>query len=140
MTGSDTVPARVTGINHVTLVVADLPRSVWFYRDILGWNLRAQWARGAYLDAGGLWFCLELGQPDNRADDTHLAFSCAPEQFAALSQRIAAHAPKWKENRSEGESLYFLDPDGHKLELHAGDMASRLAYYRVNPPDGFREF
>ncbi|GHL45122.1 hypothetical protein ECZU28_51170 [Escherichia coli] len=28
-----------------------------------------------------------------------------------------AGAEVWKDNRSEGASYYFLDPDGHKLEL-----------------------
>ncbi|WFE73414.1 VOC family protein [Roseinatronobacter sp. S2] len=132
-------PARITGVNHVTLVVADLPRSVRFYCDVLGCELRAQWAQGAYLDAGTLWLCLEHGDPDARTDDTHLALSCPPDDFSALAQRIASNARQWKENRSEGESVYFLDPDGHKLELHLGDLASRLAHYRNSPPDGFRE-
>ncbi|MCC5959678.1 MAG: VOC family protein [Rhodobacteraceae bacterium] len=132
-------PARITGVNHVTLVVADLPRSVRFYCDVLGCELRAQWAHGAYLNAGDLWLCLEHGDPDARTDHTHLAFSCPPDGFSALAQRIASNARQWKDNRSEGESVYFLDPDGHKLELHLGDLASRLAHYRNAPPDGFCE-
>jgi hypothetical protein len=39
----------------------------------------------------------------------------------------------WQENRSEGASLYFLDPDGHKLEIHAGDWQTRLAAMKQDP-------
>ena len=39
----------------------------------------------------------------------------------------------FKENHSEGESFYFLDPDGHKLEIHVGDWQSRLTTKRQNP-------
>lgn len=44
----------------------------------------------------------------------------------------------WKDNKSEGQSFYFLDPDGHKLELHVGDLASRLAQCREKPYSGMR--
>ena len=120
----------LTGVNHVTLVVSDLGRSVAFYRDILGLSLRHQGPRGAYLESGALWLALELGQPTPRADDSHIAFSCQPADFATLAARLSG-APKWKANRSEGASIYFTDPDGHKLELHIGDLASRLASYGI---------
>lgn len=29
-------------------------------------------------------------------------------------------------NTSEGDSLYFLDPNYHKLEIHASTLAARL--------------
>lgn len=120
----------LTGVNHVTLVVADLGRAIAFYRDVLGLALRHQGPRGAYLEGGALWLALELGQPTARKDDSHIAFSCLPEDFATLEARLT-DAPKWKANRSEGASIYFLDPDGHKLELHLGDLASRLMSYRL---------
>jgi catechol 2,3-dioxygenase-like lactoylglutathione lyase family enzyme len=123
----------VTGLNHVTLAVRELERSIAFYRDLLGFALRAHWPDGAYLEAGSLWLCLsrdDAAGSDPRPDYTHLALSIDAADFAALRDRIRTAYPIWKENRSEGDSLYFLDPDGHKLELHIGSLASRLDHYR----------
>lgn len=43
-----------------------------------------------------------------------------------------------RDNRSEGASFYFLDPDGHRLEAHVGDLASRLRTCREHPYAGMR--
>jgi catechol 2,3-dioxygenase-like lactoylglutathione lyase family enzyme len=123
----------VTGLNHVTLAVRDVGHSIAFYRDLLGCTLRAHWPDGAYLEAGSLWLCLSRDDKTREGphpDYTHLAFSVAREDFAMLSGRIGAVAAIWKEDSSEGESLYFLDPDGHRLELHVGSLQSRLEHYR----------
>ena len=131
------------GLNHLTLAVSELDRSVGFYRDILGCTLRARWAGGAYLEAGSLWLCLSLDPEAARAarrDYSHYAFDVAPADFAAAAALIAETAEVWKANRSEGESLYFLDPDGHRLELHAGSLASRLDHYRSLPASGVTIF
>ena len=130
---------RIRGVNHVTLAVADLPRALSFYCDVLGAVPRADWADGAYLELGSLWLCLARSDRVMPRDDyTHLALDCAAADFAALARRIADRAPLWQENTSEGASLYFLDPDGHRLELHAGDLASRLAHYRARAPGRVR--
>lgn len=131
----------VTGLNHLTLCVADLDQSVAFYRDCLGCELRSLGPRSAYLEAGNVWLCLELSAEASCApqrDDSHIAFSAAPEDFAELSRVVEARCPLWKANKSEGASIYFLDPDGHRLELHVGSLETRLAHYRANPELGVR--
>ncbi|MCC5964348.1 MAG: VOC family protein [Rhodobacteraceae bacterium] len=125
----------ITGVNHITLVTARLPRAIAFYRDRLGMRLRAHGPRFAYLEAGTLWLCLEAGRPAPRPDDSHIALSCAPQDFDALIA-LLANIPQWKVNRSEGASLYILDPDGHKLEIHLGTLATRLEHYRDTRPTG----
>lgn len=133
--------AGVRGLNHLTLAVTDLNRSIAFYRDLLGCELRAVWKDGAYLEAGPLWLCLSVDERAGegpRPDYTHYAFDVDADAFRALAMRIRSHAPLWKENASEGASLYFLDPDGHRLELHVGTLASRIGHYRSRPDSGVK--
>ena len=130
----------IRGINHLTLGVPDLERSLAFYRDVLGLELVAKWPQGAYLRAGTLWLCLAVDAMRSRElprDYTHVALDVGVEDFATLALRItASQALVWQENRSEGLSFYFLDPDGHKLELYVGSLESRLAGYRAHLPVG----
>ena len=125
---------NITGLNHITLSVSDLERSLAFYQQLLGFELRVSWQRGAYLTAGHLWLCLSLGQPKPAQDYSHLALTVAKADFPDWQQRLAhTQVELWQSNSSEGDSLYCLDPDGHQWELHAGDLANRLASL-VNQP------
>lgn len=131
----------IEGFNHLTLSVADLERSVVFYRDVLGFSLAARWAQGAYLEAGALWLCLSpvsAGAQGLAAGGyTHYAFSVAVDAFPAYAAGLRAKGVReWRDNSSEGDSLYLLDPDGHRLEVHAGTLASRLAHCRRSPYAG----
>lgn len=131
---------RLSGLNHITLACHDLNRSIEFYVELLGGYLKADWTDGAYIDVGGVWLCLTRQDDpvEGRSDYTHIAFSCAPDDFECFASILTNNALIWKDNTSEGDSVYFLDPDGHKLELHCGDLASRLAHYRANPGKGVR--
>ncbi len=128
----------LTGLNHLTLAVQELAPSLDFYEGVLGLRLHARWDHGAYLTLGDLWLCLSLdNQPEPARGYTHYAFSVAPADFPAFVQRLRQQGIReWRPNASEGDSLYFLDPDGHRLEAHAGNLASRLTHCREQPYQG----
>ncbi|QXI19485.1 fosfomycin resistance glutathione transferase [Pseudomonas hamedanensis] len=132
----------LTGLNHLTLAVRDLNRSLRFYRDVLQLRVEATWDSGAYLSLPGLWLCLSLDplrKTEPCADYTHYAFSVSAADFPVFVQHLRmVDVEAWRDNRSEGASFYFLDPDGHKLEVHVGDLASRLAACRQKPYAGMR--
>ena len=121
------------GINHITIAVSDLERSVAFYRLRLGMELKVTWAKGAYLEVAGQWICLSVDTAQPSRDYSHIAFDISEQQFEQYSQSLIASGIEiWKDNKSEGDSLYFLDPDGHKLEIHVGRLACRLQKMREN--------
>jgi catechol 2,3-dioxygenase-like lactoylglutathione lyase family enzyme len=127
----------ITGINHITLSIADVERSFRFYSAILGFRPVAKWPKGAYLLAGDTWIALVADQHARQAalpEYTHIAFSVSAQDIGPLGERIrASGATIWQENWTEGDSLYFLDPDGHKLEIHASDLATRIATAKSQP-------
>lgn len=132
----------LSSLNHLTLAVSDLDRSVAFYHQLLELKLHARWDSSAYLTCGDLWLCLSLDAQRQvlsavQSDYTHYAFSVEARDFSAFVDRLArAGVVSWKENKSEGASWYFLDPDGHKLEAHVGNLAQRLAACRAHPYKG----
>lgn len=127
----------ITGLNHITIAVKDLERSFQFYKEILEFKPLIRHSQGAYFLAGDFWFCMDLDSRTRAAplpEYTHFAFSVSSENFENLSTQIKKSGAKiWKENVSEGDSLYFMDPDGHKLEIHVGSWKTRIESIMKRP-------
>ena len=134
----------ITGINHVTLAVKELEESFQFYKEVLGFKPIAKWKKGAYFIAGDLWFC--IFQDENTRESplkeyTHVAFTVSEQDFEVMSDRIInSQAKIWQENTSEGASLYFTDPNNHKLEIHTSDLVTRIKIAKENPYEGMEFF
>ncbi|MCS4307893.1 catechol 2,3-dioxygenase-like lactoylglutathione lyase family enzyme [Rheinheimera pacifica] len=125
------------GLNHITIAVSDLERSLTFYTESLGMTAHVRWDTGAYLSLGGVWFCLSCGKPAPSLDYSHIALDIAEQNFAEFVAKLhKADVPEWKQNSSEGLSVYFLDPDGNKLEAHCGDLQTRLEALKHKPYSG----
>ena len=133
-----------SGLNYLTLSVANLDRSFEFYSEVLGCKPIASWKKGAYLLAGDLWLCLCLDANTRKKpllEYTHIAFSIDANKFDAFCDRLLHLGIKtWQENTSEGNSFYLLDPDGHKLELHIGELWTRLEETKKNPYEDMEFF
>jgi catechol 2,3-dioxygenase-like lactoylglutathione lyase family enzyme len=126
----------ITGLNHLTLAVRDLDRSVAFYSELLGFSLHWRGPASAYLEAGTFWLALVVDEQTRSTplpEYTHAAFTVAASTLPLLAGKLArAGSVSWQKAETP-DSFYFLDPDGHKLELHSGDLRGRLKS-RTAPP------
>jgi catechol 2,3-dioxygenase-like lactoylglutathione lyase family enzyme len=129
----------IKGLNHVTLAVSDLERSVAFYSVLLGFSIRMRSPSSAYLEAGNLWLALVVDAEVRRGplpEYSHIALSVDQASLPVLANRLTRAGTKQWQKPENSDSFYFVDPDGHKLELHSGDLRRRLRARAVNPwPD-----
>lgn len=125
------------GLNHITIAVSDLERSLTFYTELLGMKAHVCWDAGAYLSLGDVWFCLSCDKPAPSLDYSHIALDIAEQDFSVFAEKLRqAAVPELQQNSSEGQSVYFLDPDGHKLEAHCGNLQTRLDALKNKPYSG----
>ena len=119
----------ITDIHHVAVLVADLERSLAFYRDLLG--LAEDPARpdlgypGAWLTVGSRQIHLMvLPDPDAGAErpahggrDRHIAL--VVDDLGALAARLEAVDHPFTRSRSGRAALFCRDPDDNTLEFTA---------------------
>ena len=127
---------RISGIHHVTLLVADVERSLAFYRNVLGMRLIEQTVNDddsnarhfIFGDADGqpMVTCLEYPDLDEgrvgRGSTHHFALSVESEaELNAWKQYLEGKGiPVTEVMEREGfKSIYLRDPDGHIVEIAA---------------------
>ncbi len=119
-------------IGHVHLKVADLERSLGFYRDILGFEVTQRYGEEAvFLSAGGYHHHIGLNTWAGRNVPPAPARSAGLFHLAILypERRDLAQALQWlldaeypldgASDHGVSEALYLRDPDGNGVELTA---------------------
>ena len=118
-------------VGHIHLKVADLDRSIAFYRDVLGLELRQRMGdQAAFLSAGGYhhhvalntWFS-KGGTPPTQGMTGlfHAAFLYPTRQHLAEAGQNVVDAGTPLDGASDhgvSEAVYFRDPDGNGIELY----------------------
>ena len=140
----------LTRIGHVNLRVADLERSKAFYRDILGFRIAEEDPNhgGVFMTLGEDFHTLDLAQHPSPGDAAapsraqlgvaHVAFQVA--SFEALREAYCTLLDKGVAidraiDHVNQRSVYFLDPDGNRLEIYY-EMSGALQRFPEGRGDG----
>lgn len=118
-------------IGHVHLKVADLERSLGFYRDVLGFAVTQRYGRQAvFLSAGGYHHHIGLNTWESAGGSPPPAGATGLYHVAILYPNRAELADAWQRIRRAGlpiegasdhgvsEAIYLRDPDGNGVELY----------------------
>ena len=120
-----------TRIGHVHLRVSDLDRSVAFYRDVIGLEVRLRWGEtAAFLGADGYhhhiglntWSSAGSGPADPRRPGLfHTAFLYPTRTDLARAVARVVQCGVALDGASDhgvSEAVYLSDPDGNGIELY----------------------
>ena len=119
-----------TRIGHVHLKVADIPRALTFWRDVLGLAVMLERPGVAFLSAGGYHHHIALNTwesaggtppPSHHTGLYHVAL-LYPDRaaLAVILKRVQAAGVVLDGASDHGvsEALYLRDPDGNGVELY----------------------
>ena len=120
------VEGRPTQLGHIALRVRDLERSVAFYSEVLGLDVKMHGERAAFLGirpgASHEIALFPLGSDAPGPEPTrvglyHMAWEMASfEELRALHERLLAKGANVVGYSDRQCNVMFLDPDGNELE------------------------
>jgi catechol 2,3-dioxygenase-like lactoylglutathione lyase family enzyme len=128
-------PSSARGIHHTALISADVERTVRFYQDVLEFPLTEIFENRDYPGSSHFFFDvgngnllaffdlpgLDLGPyAEVLGGLHHLAIAVEPSRWTRLRSRLDQAAIPYQEE--SGTSIYFLDPDGARVELIADPL------------------
>lgn len=119
----------IKGLNHITLSVKNIEDTFIFYKDILKFKPIMKSKISCYFIIENTWIAFSLEDiQDERKLYSHIAFECEKsylDEFRLIMKEN--NIIEWQKNITEGDSIYFLDPSGNKLELHCTKLTDRVS-------------
>ncbi len=117
---------RIGQIDHVDLFVSDVEASVSWYKEVLGLEELMSFDRNPiYIGRGGQMLGLYRAPQDlvpakpGLGGFRRVAWRTDREGFIAAQEKLRKHKVEFEGpvDREVANSIYFQDPDGHRLEI-----------------------
>ena len=114
---------QTQGLDHVAIAVSDLDRAEDFYREVLGLErVQPQWDPPRIMASAGSGMALFPKGEDFPGETSphilHVAFRVDREAFEAARAELDERGIEVSfSDHGAAHSIYFNDPDGHRLEL-----------------------
>jgi catechol 2,3-dioxygenase-like lactoylglutathione lyase family enzyme len=119
---------RLEGLDHVAIEVADLDAAERWYAETLGLErAHPEWDPPRVMTAGGTGVALfpasDGGEDGSAPHPLHIAFRVDRASFDAARDELPRRGVELRESdHGSAHSVYFTDPDGHRLELTTYDV------------------
>ncbi|MFL8936071.1 VOC family protein [Rossellomorea oryzaecorticis] len=116
-----------THINHVTINVQDLKRSLDFYQEVIGFSILSKFEDTVQLTADGETPLLTIHQPENvipkqpRTTGLYHFAILLPDRAdlgSILNHFAQLNIPLGSSDHLVSEALYLTDPDGNGIEVY----------------------
>lgn len=109
----------VKSLNHVTVFVPDVQKSVKFYQDLFGMPVLTRQDPGVNLNCGTGFYGIYPAQGSAAAGSiNHVCFGLEQFDAEAVLKQLAERGVKGTIRlRGDTKELYFTDPDGIRVQL-----------------------
>jgi len=125
---------QLEGIDHLAMSVRDVERAAQWYIDVLGFERRFSEMWGGvpvFIGKGTTAIALFPATSNPRSTSAtrgevrmlHLAFRANHKNFLAAQEELKQRGIRFEfQDHEISHSIYFSDPDGHKLEITTYDL------------------
>jgi len=111
-------PLRARSLNHASLIVSDLERSVAFYQSVFGLTVKSRQTGGVNLAVGDAFLGVYQGGADATPHINHVCFGLESFEPARVASALEGAGLEAESRERDGVAqLYCRDPDGLRIQL-----------------------
>jgi catechol 2,3-dioxygenase-like lactoylglutathione lyase family enzyme len=109
---------KAQSLNHASLIVSNLDRSIAFYRNTFGLGVRSEATGGINLAVGDQFLGIYQGGPNAKAEINHVCFGLKDFDAQRTVRALQDAGLKAEARDRDGVTqVYTADPDGLRVQL-----------------------